>query len=65
MVFDATSHDSESRARKREEKPPACFSRYVQATLTKMALHYFKGEKMEDTLFWAEGECEGFMRSLA
>jgi ABC-type glycerol-3-phosphate transport system substrate-binding protein len=36
---------------------------YVQATLTKMALRYFKGEKMEDTLAWAEGECEGFMRS--
>jgi len=36
---------------------------YVQATLTKMALRYFRGDKMEDTLAWAEGECEGFMRS--
>jgi hypothetical protein len=36
---------------------------YVQATLTKMVLRYAKGEKMEDTLAWAEGECEGFMRS--
>jgi ABC-type glycerol-3-phosphate transport system substrate-binding protein len=36
---------------------------YVQATLTKMALRYARGDKMEDTLAWAEGECEGFMRS--
>jgi ABC-type glycerol-3-phosphate transport system substrate-binding protein len=36
---------------------------YVQATLTKMCLRYYQGEKMEDTLAWAEGECEGFMRS--
>jgi ABC-type glycerol-3-phosphate transport system substrate-binding protein len=36
---------------------------YVQATLTKMALRCYQGEKMEDTLAWAEGECEGFMRS--
>jgi ABC-type glycerol-3-phosphate transport system substrate-binding protein len=36
---------------------------YVQATLTKMCLRYFRGDKMEDTLAWAEGECEGFMRS--
>jgi ABC-type glycerol-3-phosphate transport system substrate-binding protein len=36
---------------------------YFQATMTKMALRYSKGEKMEDTLSWAEGECEGFMRS--
>jgi ABC-type glycerol-3-phosphate transport system substrate-binding protein len=36
---------------------------YVQATLTKMCLRYAQGEKMEDTLTWAEGECEGFMRS--
>jgi ABC-type glycerol-3-phosphate transport system substrate-binding protein len=36
---------------------------YFQATMTKMALRYAKGEKLEDTLSWAEGECEGFMRS--
>jgi ABC-type glycerol-3-phosphate transport system substrate-binding protein len=36
---------------------------YAQATLTKMCLRYAKGEKMEATLAWAEGECEGFMRS--
>ncbi|MCA6110706.1 ABC transporter substrate-binding protein [Bradyrhizobium cenepequi] len=36
---------------------------YTQATLTKMALRYSQGEKMESTLAWAEGECEGFMRS--
>ncbi len=36
---------------------------YAQGTLTKMCLRYAQGEKMEDTLAWAEGECEGFMRS--
>jgi ABC-type glycerol-3-phosphate transport system substrate-binding protein len=36
---------------------------YAQATLTKMALRYAQGEKMESTLAWVEGECEGFMRS--
>ena len=36
---------------------------YVQATMTKMALKYARGAKMEDTLAWAEDECEGFMRS--
>jgi len=36
---------------------------YFQATLTKMGLRYYQGEKMADTLAWAEGECEGFMRS--
>jgi ABC-type glycerol-3-phosphate transport system substrate-binding protein len=36
---------------------------YAQATLTKMCLRYFQGETMEKTLAWAEGECEGFMRS--
>jgi ABC-type glycerol-3-phosphate transport system substrate-binding protein len=36
---------------------------YAQATLTKMALRYAQGEKMEATLAWADGECEGFMRS--
>jgi ABC-type glycerol-3-phosphate transport system substrate-binding protein len=36
---------------------------YAQATLTKMCLRYYQGESMEKTLAWAEGECEGFMRS--
>ena len=36
---------------------------YTQGTLTKMCLRYQQGEKLEDTLAWAEGECEGFMRS--
>ena len=33
------------------------------ATLTKMCLRYSQGEAMEKTLAWAEGECEGFMRT--
>ncbi len=36
---------------------------YTQATLTKMVLRYAQGEPMEKMLAWAEGECEGFMRS--
>jgi ABC-type glycerol-3-phosphate transport system substrate-binding protein len=36
---------------------------YFQATMTKMCLRYYQGETMENTLSWAEGECEGFMRS--
>jgi ABC-type glycerol-3-phosphate transport system substrate-binding protein len=36
---------------------------YAQATMTKMCLRYAQGEKMDTTLAWAEGECEGFMRS--
>ena len=36
---------------------------YTQATLTKMVLRHAQGEPMEKTLAWAEGECEGFMRS--
>jgi ABC-type glycerol-3-phosphate transport system substrate-binding protein len=36
---------------------------YNNATLTKLALRFAQGEKMEDALAWAEGECEGFMRS--
>jgi ABC-type glycerol-3-phosphate transport system substrate-binding protein len=36
---------------------------YTQATLTKMCLKYAQGEKMESALAWAEGECEGFMRT--
>ncbi len=36
---------------------------YTQATMTKMCQRYAKGEPMEKVLAWAEGECEGFMRS--
>jgi hypothetical protein len=36
---------------------------YTQATMTKMVLRYAQGEPMDKTLAWAEGECEGFMRS--
>ena len=36
---------------------------YAQATMTKMCLKYAQGAKLEDALAWAEGECEGFMRS--
>ena len=30
-----------------------------------MCLRYSRGEAMEKTLAWAEGECEGFMRGPA
>jgi ABC-type glycerol-3-phosphate transport system substrate-binding protein len=36
---------------------------YAQATLTKMCVRHYQGESMEKTIAWAEGECEGFMRS--
>jgi ABC-type glycerol-3-phosphate transport system substrate-binding protein len=36
---------------------------YAQAIQTKMCLKYSQGGKMEDVLAWAEGECEGYMRS--
>ena len=36
---------------------------YTQATLTKMCVRFYQGERMEKTLAWAEGELEGFMRS--
>jgi ABC-type glycerol-3-phosphate transport system substrate-binding protein len=36
---------------------------YTQAIQTKMCLRYAQGAKMEDVLAWAEGECEGYMRS--
>ena len=36
---------------------------YAQATLTKMALKYYQGQAMEKVLSWAEGECEGFLRT--
>jgi ABC-type glycerol-3-phosphate transport system substrate-binding protein len=36
---------------------------YTQATQTQMAVRYFRGEAMEKTLAWAEGELEGYMRN--
>jgi ABC-type glycerol-3-phosphate transport system substrate-binding protein len=36
---------------------------YVQGVQTKMIVRYLKGEKLEDTLAWAAGECDGFMRT--
>jgi len=36
---------------------------YTQAIMTQMAVRYFKGEPLEKTLAWAEGELEGFMRN--
>src|SRR5262249_38448474 len=36
---------------------------YVQGLMTKMAVRHFPAEPMEQTLAWAEGELEGFMRS--
>jgi ABC-type glycerol-3-phosphate transport system substrate-binding protein len=36
---------------------------YAQAIQTKMCLKYAQGGKMNDVLAWAEGECEGYMRS--
>jgi len=36
---------------------------YTQAIHTKMIVRILKGEKMETTLAWAEGELEGFMRT--
>jgi ABC-type glycerol-3-phosphate transport system substrate-binding protein len=35
----------------------------INAMLTKMCLRYSRGEAMEKTLAWAEGECEGFLRT--
>ena len=37
---------------------------YTQAIHTKMIVRLIKGEAMEKTLAWAEGELEGFMREL-
>ena len=36
---------------------------YTQAIHTKMVVRILKGEKMEQTLAWAEGELEGYMRT--
>ena len=35
----------------------------MQALQTQMVVRYMKGETMEKTLAWAEGEIEGFMRN--
>ncbi len=37
---------------------------YTQAIHTKMIVRFVKGEAMEKTLAWAEGELEGFMRDV-
>jgi ABC-type glycerol-3-phosphate transport system substrate-binding protein len=36
---------------------------YTQAIQTKMVVRFMKGEKLNDTLAWAEGEIEGYMRT--
>ncbi|WP_409997978.1 ABC transporter substrate-binding protein [Bradyrhizobium sp. SZCCHNS3002] len=36
---------------------------YAGAVQVKMCLRHFQGEPMEQTLAWAESECEGFMRN--
>ena len=36
---------------------------YIQGLMTKMAVRHLQGEKMEETLTWAEGEVEGYMRT--
>jgi hypothetical protein len=36
---------------------------YTQAIQTKMVVRFMKGEKLEDTLAWAESEIEGYMRT--
>jgi ABC-type glycerol-3-phosphate transport system substrate-binding protein len=35
---------------------------YTQGLMTKMTVRHLQGESMEQTLAWAEGEVEGFMR---
>jgi hypothetical protein len=35
----------------------------TEATQTQMVVRYCRGEKLEDTLAWAESELEGFMRN--
>ena len=35
----------------------------VQALQTQMVVRYMRGEALEKTLTWAEGELEGFMRN--
>ena len=36
---------------------------YTQGIMTKMTVRHLQGEPLENTLSWAEGEVEGFMRS--
>ncbi|MBX6425493.1 MAG: extracellular solute-binding protein [Variibacter sp.] len=36
---------------------------YTQAIQTKMVVRFMRGEKLEQTLAWAESELEGFMRT--
>jgi ABC-type glycerol-3-phosphate transport system substrate-binding protein len=36
---------------------------YVQGLMPKMTVRHLGGEKLEDTLSWAEGEVEGYMRT--
>jgi ABC-type glycerol-3-phosphate transport system substrate-binding protein len=36
---------------------------YTQAIHTKMIVRHMQGEALEQTLAWAESECEGFMRT--
>jgi ABC-type glycerol-3-phosphate transport system substrate-binding protein len=36
---------------------------YTQAVMTKMAVRQLNGEPMEQTLAWAEGEVEGYLRT--
>jgi len=36
---------------------------YIQGLMTKMTVRHLQGEKMEQTLSWAEGEIEGYMRT--
>ena len=36
---------------------------YTQAVMTKMVVRHMRGERMEQTLAWAEGEVEGYFRT--
>jgi len=36
---------------------------YIQGLMTKMTVRHLQGEPMEQTLSWAEGEVEGYMRT--
>ena len=43
--------------------PKVAVQIYVQGLMTKMTVRHTQGEKMENTLAWAEGEVEGFLRT--
>jgi ABC-type glycerol-3-phosphate transport system substrate-binding protein len=43
--------------------PKIAFQMYTQGLHTKMIVRHLQGESLEQTLTWAEGECEGFMRT--